>query len=224
MTSIRIINIQHTKLWVHFLGTYFMEHFLSNCCCQLAVWTCHTAQSHYNMSSSGQCPLTLIILFSEKLKISNLFFSVEKSFLKETTESSKIFYLLKMKIFKLINYSKKLCQNLPGYYSSKYRRREGLEAILGFKPLGTRAGARVPKQAWRNTYSPQDWPFSSIARVERFTSCFIFFFSFHHLKSKRRPHLPDCKIHLQQPKIYEKYSVQQLDDKFERTRKSQVFR
>jgi hypothetical protein len=73
-----------------------------------------------------------------------------------------------------------LCQNLPGYYSGKYRRREGLEVIPGFKPLGTRAGARVPKQARRNTYCPQQgWPFSSIGRVERdlqvfFTFSFLF--------------------------------------------------
>ncbi len=169
-----MINNQHTKLWVHFSGTYFMEHFLSNCCCQLAVWTCHTAQSHYNMSSSSQCPLTLIILFSEKLKFSNLF----EKFFEGNYWIFKNILLVEMKIFKLINYSKKLCQNLPGYYSSKYKRREGLEAILGFKPLGTRAVARVPKQACRNTYCPQDWPFSSIARVERFTGCFTFSFLF----------------------------------------------
>jgi hypothetical protein len=50
-----------------------------------------------------------------------------------------------MNIKKLINYSTKLCQNLPGYYSRKYRRREGLKAIPGVKPLGTRAGAQIPK-------------------------------------------------------------------------------
>ncbi len=79
----------------------FMEHFLSSCCCQLAVWTCHTAQSHYNMSSSSQCPLTLIILFSEKLKISKKKqYSVEKFLLRENTESSKIFHSLKWKFKK----------------------------------------------------------------------------------------------------------------------------
>ncbi len=57
---------------------------------------------------------TLIILFSEMLKISKIISSKSKNIVKDNSEYLGIFYFVEMNFSKLINYSMNMCWNGQG--------------------------------------------------------------------------------------------------------------
>jgi hypothetical protein len=68
--------------------------------------------TNLNKKNPSLTTLTLIMLFSKRLKFSRIVFSKEQIFRKEDIESSRI-YLLKISNFKFINQLIDMCQSCP---------------------------------------------------------------------------------------------------------------